>query len=185
MVCIHSLPQGTAVGGHSTKPLAAEAEYLLDTIMRQVHPSPILTIVFHRSHCLFHSRSSKWWFQHLNPVFMPCFFCPSSMSNPASLPRFQCDLYKPWSSSLLDMPTYFILWWYKYFPAQCFQALVIYEECSLLSCNAVQFGENLTFRRNVSPPFSGQRNKLSTKPARSRPPASCWFLAWLTIWSWR
>jgi hypothetical protein len=38
------------------------------------------------------------------------------------------------------------------------------EECSLLDCNAVQFGDVLTFRRNISRPYSGWKSKSNKKP---------------------
>jgi hypothetical protein len=39
-----------------------------------------------------------------------------------------------------------------------------YEEHGLLGCNAVKFGENPTFRRNILPPTSGSKNDPSNKP---------------------
>jgi hypothetical protein len=51
-----------------------------------------------------------------------------------------------------------------------------YEEWGLLSCNAMQFGDKLIFRRNISPPSSGSNSKQSLKQAEaggklSLPPA--------------
>jgi hypothetical protein len=37
-----------------------------------------------------------------------------------------------------------------------------YEEYSFLVCNAVYFGEIPTFRRNISPPSTGQRLSQAT-----------------------
>jgi hypothetical protein len=34
------------------------------------------------------------------------------------------------------------------------------EEFGLLGCNAIKFGENPTFRRNISTPSSGLKRKL-------------------------
>jgi hypothetical protein len=36
--------------------------------------------------------------------------------------------------------------------------MLMTEECDLLSCNAVYFGESLMFWRNVSPQSSGSKN---------------------------
>jgi hypothetical protein len=75
-----------------------------------------------------------------------------------------------------------------------------YEEHGLVGYNAVSFGEGLTFRRNISPPSSGSKSKLSKKPAEANgklttqrtiiflvkyevltATCSCWFLGWFTL----
>jgi hypothetical protein len=38
-----------------------------------------------------------------------------------------------------------------------------YEESDILICNAVQFGETPTFRRNMPPPYSGPKDKSRKK----------------------
>jgi hypothetical protein len=60
------------------------------------------------------------------------------------------------------------------------------EECCLLGCDAVYFGEIPKFRRNVSPLISWYKNKASKKQA-SFAACFCWFLSWLVLRSkrWR
>jgi hypothetical protein len=69
-----------------------------------------------------------------------------------------------------------------------FQTLDIFfsKEFCLLEHNAMESLESqLAFRRTMSPWSSGKTSKATVNVASSLLPASCWFLAWLTLQPWR
>jgi hypothetical protein len=54
------------------------------------------------------------------------------------------------------------------------------EEYGLLGCDALQFGENPPFRRNISLPSSGSKSKARKQPTRSKK-RGILLVAWVTI----
>jgi hypothetical protein len=44
---------------------------------------------------------------------------------------------------------------------------IFLKHCGLVGCNAMQFGDNPMFQRNILPPPSGLKSKISKKPAEA------------------
>jgi hypothetical protein len=44
---------------------------------------------------------------------------------------------------------------------------ILLKQYSLLSCNAIKFGETQMFQRNILPPSSGLKSKPCNKPAEA------------------
>jgi hypothetical protein len=142
-------------------------------VRRCLHLLPVLNVIFAPSVVF----GMSWAVTTDAVLNIPCRArVLSSLQNTVVAPLTWIETYPAglWAKLIL------LFWIWCFHGGDC-------EKYRLLGCNGVSLGERPTLRCQLSPPFSGSKNKLGNTPAGSRWQACCWFIAWFTLgpWIWR